>query len=264
MKALRKKEPPVFRYVFGPVYSWRLGISLGIDPVSTDVKTCPFDCVYCQLGKTRKFSCERRVFIPTRDILREVKAVPAARIDYITFSGRGEPTLAKNLGLIIRAIKKIRKERIAVITNAVLMGQKSVRDDLSLADFVLAKLDAWDEESLSKINRPHDVNFKRILRGIKEFQKIYKGRLALQIMFLDQNKNYADRLALIARDIRPDEIQINTPLRKSPVKPLGLKVMRQIRRAFVGMKVRMVYQSDRKNVRPLDTGATEQRHGRQR
>ena len=105
-----------FKYVYGPVSSWRLGCSLGIDPVSKGRKICSFDCIYCQVGKTGLLIDERHRFINCEDIIKELDSLPPLEIDYITFSGAGEPTLASNLGEMIRGIKKIRQEKIAVIT----------------------------------------------------------------------------------------------------------------------------------------------------
>ncbi len=115
------------KYVYGPVQSWGMGKSLGIDPLSDRVKICNLDCIYCQLGKTRELTAERRDYVPAsviaEEIVRFFDAAPrrdpaiADNIDFLTFSGRGEPTLAGNLGEMIRAVRHIRKEKIAVITN---------------------------------------------------------------------------------------------------------------------------------------------------
>ncbi|MFC1805334.1 radical SAM protein, partial [Candidatus Omnitrophota bacterium] len=125
------------QYIYGPVPSWRLGSSLGIDPISRSKKICSFDCTYCQLGKTEIFSDQRQVFVPTNKIIEEFKLVPLIQIDYITFSGVGEPTLASNLGEAIRGVKEIRKERIAVLTNSSLIDRDDVKRDLLLADLVV-------------------------------------------------------------------------------------------------------------------------------
>jgi len=170
---------PMFKYIYGPVPSWRLGSSLGIDPISKGRKVCSFDCIYCQIGKTGLFTNERKQFIEVKEIVAELVMLPVLKIDYITFSGAGEPTLAENLGEMIKAAKLIRKEPIAVITNGSLMGLDEVRKELALADFVIAKLDAYSPESLQEINRPaKGIEFGSILDGIKEFRKEYMGKLA--------------------------------------------------------------------------------------
>ena len=181
---------PVFKYIYGPVPSWRLGSSLGIDLLSQEEKICNFDCVYCQLGATKRHTIERKIYVPVKEVIEELEKIPIAGIDYITFSGRGEPTLAENLGQAIKAIKLIRKIPVAVLTNGSLMAKEEVRKELALADFVIAKLDACSPESLQEINNPHqDIEFTNVLEGIKEFRKSYQGKLALQMMFIDKNKD---------------------------------------------------------------------------
>src|SRR3989338_1906861 len=135
------QTPQTYQHIYGPVYSWRLGMSLGIDPISIDKKICNFDCVYCQLGRTKEFTEERKIFIPTNDILREVQILPYIPIDHLTLSGRGEPTLAKNLGAMILGLRETSDEKIAVITNSSLLHRDDVQADLLLADYVIAKLD---------------------------------------------------------------------------------------------------------------------------
>ena len=162
-----------FKYIYGPVPSWRLGSSLGIDLLSQKEKICNFDCVYCQLDLTIKHMVDRRIYIPIEKVIEELKILPDARIDYVTFSGRGEPTLAENLGQAIKAIKLIRREPIAVLTNSSLMGLEEVRRELALADFVVAKLDACTPKSLQEINRPaKGIEFGNILKGIKELKNV--------------------------------------------------------------------------------------------
>jgi wyosine [tRNA(Phe)-imidazoG37] synthetase (radical SAM superfamily) len=265
MKVKKRISPAQFKYIYGPVHSWRLGISLGIDPISRKEKRCDLDCVYCQLGPTDILSRQRRVYVPTEKILIEIASLPDMKIDYLTFSGRGEPTLAKNLGDMIRSLRKTRRGKIAVITNSVLMDRKDVRDDLALADFVLAKLDACDQKTLACVNRPaQGVYFGRIVEGIKKFRKQFKGRLGLQIMFIEANKDMAGKMAALARDISPDEIEINTPLRPSRVKPLSPAELGEIKEFFKGLPAKTVYELERKAIDPLDEQATVERHGRYR
>lgn len=250
-----------FQYIFGPVYSWRLGISLGIDPISPADKTCNFDCVYCQLGKTVHREGERKIFVPTENILSEIRALPKLTIDYLTFTSRGEPTLAKNLGEIIRALRSLRKEKIVVITNSSLINHADVQSDLCLADFVLAKLDASSPEILQAVNRPRDVQFQNILQGLKKFKTVFKGRLALQIMFINENKAYAKDIADLARSIAPDEVQLDTPLRPCGVKPLSKNEMKKIGNYFQGMPTISVYDKRPEIVKPLNEIDTVRRHG---
>jgi len=252
----------VYKHIYGPVYSWRLGMSLGIDPLSTKSKACNFDCVYCQLGRTVKFENTRQEFVSVREVLDEIKSFPAKDIDYYTFSGRGEPTLASNLGEMIVAIKQETHGKIAVITDAGLMDQEDVQADLMLADVVLAKLDAFDQVSFQKVDIPASgIQFENIVKGIKLFKKKFPGKLALQIMFFDENKQHASVMAEVVRDISPDEIQLNTPLRPSAVKPLSEEEMIQIKSYFQGLATTTVYENERKNIQPLNERDTIRRHG---
>jgi wyosine [tRNA(Phe)-imidazoG37] synthetase (radical SAM superfamily) len=252
------------KYIYGPVPSWRLGRSLGIDVISGE-KICSFDCIYCQLGPTYRFSRKRKVFVPTKKIIDEIKGLPTARTDYITFSGSGEPTLAKNLGSLIKAIRKIRKEKIAVLTNGSLIDSPDVRRDLALADYVSLKLDASSQGILNRINRPKGgIRFENILEGIKKFKATFKGTLALQLMFVDENKSSAGKIALLAAQIKPDEIQINTPLRPCGVRPLSRKEISRIKKRFLHLAKRVVsvYGPRSVAVEPIDAKATLKRRPR--
>lgn len=262
-------EAPKYKYIYGPVFSWRLGRSLGIDPVSTAQKTCNFDCVYCQVGKTEIFPRDREVFVPTEALTHELHALPELEIDYITFAGNGEPTLAKNLGEMIRAVRVIRKERIAVITNASLVDRMDVQQDLLLADLVEAKLDAGAVDVLRTVNRPaDDIVWEEIVAGLKAFRKIYRGHLTLQIMFVASNKANAEKIARTALAIGPDEIEINTPLRASPVKPLSPEAIGELTRIFRSIcgatsKVRSVYEEKQEKSNPFCQQATQRRRGKE-
>ncbi|MCK4532978.1 radical SAM protein [bacterium] len=256
-----------YKYIYGPVFSWRLGKSLGIDPLSQEEKICTYDCLYCQIGRTLEFKCKRAVFVPTLKIIEEIKKIPPAEIDYITFSGRGEPTLALNLGEMIRAVKEVRREKIAVITNSSLLNKKEVREDLALADLVMAKLDAGTSGSFQSINNPFPaIKFEDMLTGIKKFRQGYKGKFALQIMFVEKNKNEAIELANLCREIKPAEIQINTPLRPSGVLPLSEEKLKEIIAHFnsiEGVKVISVYEVEKKKVIPFTREDTCKRRGKE-
>jgi len=257
---MKKKK---YKSIYGPVPSWRLGASLGIDPISMQQKVCSFDCLYCQIGTTLALSDKRQLFVKSEDILKELNSLPPVKIDYITFAGAGEPTLAVNLGEMIQDIKKTRKEKIAVISNASLFYREDVRRDLLLADLVVAKLDASNQEILTAINQPIKTsNMENIISGIKAFKLIYKGRLALQIMFIEQNKEQAQAIAAIAKEINPDEVQINTPLRPSKVKPLSKTELDKIEGYFKGLQVVSVYNAEKKMVDSLSDEDTLKRRGK--
>jgi wyosine [tRNA(Phe)-imidazoG37] synthetase (radical SAM superfamily) len=244
-----------FRFVYGPVSSWRLGLSLGIDPVSGTVsKICSFDCIYCQAGPTQILSTQRKIFVNTDSIIEEVRRRLSLGIkpDFITFAGRGEPALAENLGEIIAELKKITNIPIAVLSNASLIAEPEVQKDLMKADFVILKLDAYDEKSFQAMNRPHgDLSLWEIINGIMEFGKKFKGKLGIQIMFTNLNKDGAEEIAKIVRQIQPDQIQLNTPLRprlsdmNKEARELTSEEMREIKAIFEklcpGIEIIMVY-----------------------
>ena len=252
-----------FKYIYGPVPSWRLGSSLGIDPISYGKKTCSFDCVYCQLGRTDIFTDERRVFVPVEKIIEELGLLPPLKIDYITFSGTGEPTLAKNLGQMIKAIRKVRKEKIAVLTNSSLMDEDELQEELLLADFVVAKFDAPSQEIFEKVNQPLDtIKFDTVLRAIKDFKHTFKGKLAIQIMFIEENKRYVSEIAQLVKDISPDEVQINTPLRPCGVEPLSESELKVIKGYFTGLNAISVYEAEKKEVASISDEDTLKRRGK--
>ncbi|MFH1645062.1 MAG: radical SAM protein [Candidatus Omnitrophota bacterium] len=252
-----------YKYIYGPVSSWRLGRSLGVDLISAEVKVCSFDCVYCQLGYEGDFIRERRVFVDEDLIIDEIKSLPQVEIDYITFSGKGEPTLAKNLSDAIKAVRELRKEKIAVITNSSLIYRDDVQQDLMLADFVIAKLDASSEDLFRQVNKPVEgIAFNEVVKGLKEFRRRYKGKLALQIMFIDKNKAFAEDIAKIARDIFPDEVELNTPLRPCGVKPLSRIEIDEIKEYFEGLNTLSVYDIARKKTEPISKEDTLKRRGK--
>lgn len=246
--------------IYGPVPSWRLGRSLGIDLLSTDGKTCSFDCIYCQLGSTLYPLVARREFVSLEQVTTELEAVRDIEADYATFSGVGEPTLASNLGRSILIVKSTLHLPVAVLTNSSLMPREDVRRDLSEADVVVAKIDAPEEELFHQINRPFGgYSFDEILQGIKLFRKNYKGKLALQLMFVELNKRFAREMAEIARSLSPDEVQLNTPLRPCAVEPLSPREMAAIKEDFQGLNTVQVYEAGIPDVVPVNAVETRRR-----
>lgn len=204
------------KFVFGPVLSRRLGRSLGIDPVP--LKTCTYDCVYCQLGPAPPETPETREYPAPREIIPELKeALKRAEADYITLSGSGEPTLNPAAGELIEEIKKITGIPVCVITNGSLLNDEKVRERLMGADLVIPSLDAGDEETHKKINRPREpVKFSEAAEGLEKFARQYKGELWLEIMLVKGINDSAESLGKIRRlagKINPAKIQINTVLR---------------------------------------------------
>jgi len=207
------------KHVFGPVPSRRLGQSLGIDPVP--LKTCNWNCVYCQLGRSRPMIQLRREYFPTDEIIAEVQEVLAAHqpkeIDWITFVGSGETTLHNGIGKMIHAVKQMTTLPVAVITNGSLLYQPEVRQELAQADAVLPTLDAGTESLFIQINRPHpEFTFQRHIEGLQAFRREYGGKLWVEVMLVGGVNDTEEALRQIAttlEEIHPDEVHILQPER---------------------------------------------------
>jgi wyosine [tRNA(Phe)-imidazoG37] synthetase (radical SAM superfamily) len=207
------------KYVFGPVPSRRLGRSLGIDPVP--LKTCNWNCIYCQLGRSAPVVHERKEYFPREEILDEVRRTlqehERSDIDWITFVGSGETTLHTGLGWLIREVKELTDTPIAVITNGSLFPEQDVRRNLLPADAVLPSLDAGSEALYRRMNRPHpSLSFQRHLDGLISFAQEYQGRLWVEVMLVrdvnDTQEALEDLKAALAR-IGPDEVHVVVPTR---------------------------------------------------
>jgi wyosine [tRNA(Phe)-imidazoG37] synthetase (radical SAM superfamily) len=205
--------------VYGPVPSRRLGQSLGIDPIP--LKTCNWNCVYCQLGRTVPLNNERREYLPRNDILEQVERTLArhkpGEIDWVTFVGSGEPTLHISLGWLIRKVKVATDLPVAVITNGSLLYLPEVRQELSASSAVMPSLDAGSDGLYRIINRPHpEVTFERLVDGLATFSREYSGKLWLEVMLvqgLNDTEVALKDIATIVDRIGPDEVHINLPNR---------------------------------------------------
>ena len=207
------------KFVYGPVPSRRLGQSLGIDPIP--LKTCNWNCVYCQLGRTKPVVNERRRYFPPKEIVGQVEDTlntqDPEEIDWVTFVGSGEPTLHIDIGWMIREVKAFTDLPVAVITNGALLHLPSVREELAAADAVLPSVDAGTAELYRRINRPHpEITFQRHLEGLIAFGHEYKGKLWSEVMLVrDLNDTEQALLELVNlfHRIDPDEVHINLPTR---------------------------------------------------
>jgi wyosine [tRNA(Phe)-imidazoG37] synthetase (radical SAM superfamily) len=206
-----------YQYLFGPVPSRRLGRSLGIDLVR--YKTCSFDCVYCQLGRTTEKTVHRAEYVPTRAVISELKRKlkEKAAIDYLTFSGSGEPTLHIGIGRIIQSLKEISSIPVAVLTNSSLLWMPEVQEALAHADLVLPTLSSARPESFRKIHRPaSELNLKKIIEGLAEFRSNFSGQIWLEVFIvrgLNDNAQEMQALLPALEKISPDKIQLNTSAR---------------------------------------------------
>jgi len=206
-----------YKYLFGPVPSRRLGLSLGVDVVP--FKICSFDCIYCQVGRTTEKTLERKEFIDVDKVLAELatRLKEPLQADYITLSGSGEPTLNSRIGDLIVGIKHLTNIPVALLTNAVLFGDAQVRSQCCQADVVLPSLDAGDDQMLKIVNRPPDnFTIKELVDGLCAFRQEYSGQIWLEVFLIDSVNDSPEQLQKIkeaASKIRPDKIQLNTSVR---------------------------------------------------
>lgn len=214
MEAMKLSE---YKYVFGPIPSRRMGVSLGISPVLA--KSCSYSCVYCQLGRTKHLMDKTADFFETSEIIKEFENYlkENTEFDVVTVVGEGEPTLFSDLGNLIDGLKKLTDKPVAVITNGSLLTDNNVREALKRADIVLPSLDAGDVETFKKINRPHGrLNFEDITNGLVEFTKEYKGQLWMETMIVKGINDSEEQLLSIKKildKLKFDKLYINTPVR---------------------------------------------------
>lgn len=270
------------RYIFGPVPSRRLGRSLGIDPTPpprlaeatmarqcpgpSASKTCNWNCVYCQLGRTRPFTRKRASLFPPMELLSELRdtlsASPPGAIDWITFVGSGEPTLNRDLGTLVRGAKALSDIPVAVITNGSLLGEPEVAEALLLADAVMPTLDTGNPDLFRRINRPpSELSLENHIRGLAAFRRQYKGRLWIEVMLLSGLNDGEEALRDLAdalESVGPDAVHILLPTRPPaeanvlPADEAGLARARQI----LGGKAHVLMPDERRGGFSLD-GASD-------
>ncbi len=226
----------MYKYLFGPIPSRRLGTSLGIDLVPS--KVCSLDCVYCEAGKTTNLSLKRREYVSFDKVKKELEHYFDNNVDpdYFTFSGSGEPTLNSKIGDIIDFLKKEKPNvKIAVITNSTTLILPDVRKSLLKADLVLPSLDAVNEGSFKKINRPvAGFTASDCIKGIIDFKKDFKGEIWLEVFILEGYNDDEDNLLKLKQavsDINPNLLQINTLDRPGTIeelKPASNDVLRKV------------------------------------
>ncbi|MFO7814231.1 MAG: radical SAM protein [Halanaerobiales bacterium] len=203
------------KYLYGPVPSRRLGVSLGIDLIP--YKICSFNCIYCECGETTNLTNKREEFKPVDLIIEELDEYLKKKpeLDYITFSGSGEPTLYKAMGKIIDYLKENYSEyNLALLTNSSLLIDKKVRNEIKDIDLIVPSLDSVLEENFEKINRPHkDIQLNQIIDGLIEFSKVYDGKMYLEVFIVpginDTNEEFK-KLKNIIEKIQPNRVQFNT------------------------------------------------------
>ncbi len=227
------------KYTFGPVPSRRLGYSLGVDIIP--MKTCNLNCVYCELGRSTRETMTMKEYIPADVIVEEVRRVIAttSRIDYITFSGSGEPTLNTAMGEMIRRIKAMTDIPVAVLTNGTLLYLPEVREMLYDANLVVPSLDAVSQQAFKKVDRPHGrLNVDKIVDGIITFSEEYKGPVWLEILFVKGINDSPEEVQLLAQTVKKinaEVVQLNTIVRppaESNALPLSEAELREIQQYF--------------------------------
>jgi wyosine [tRNA(Phe)-imidazoG37] synthetase (radical SAM superfamily) len=248
----------MYKYIFGPVPSRRLGMSLGVDLVPH--KVCSLDCVYCECGKTTKLTTDRMEYILYDNVTAElnhfIENNPAP--DYITFSGSGEPTLNSRIGDVLEFIKKLKPDiPVAVLTNGTLFNDKQVRSEIMNADVVLPSLDAASQDVFEKINSPdHKLKIEEYIDGIVTFRNEYKGKIWLEVLIIPGYNDSESELALLKNAfarIKPDSIQVNTLDRPGTVENLRSATRAELERVvdFWDMDIVEIISAapDRKNIK---------------
>jgi wyosine [tRNA(Phe)-imidazoG37] synthetase (radical SAM superfamily) len=242
-------EKPL-RSIFGPVLSRRLGRSLGVD--LTPDRVCTLDCLYCQVGATRNLTLERREWVPAEVVLEEAeRKLAQGTPDVVTLSGSGEPTLHSRMGEILGGLRALFSGPLCVITNGTLLGDPEVRSELGEADVVLPSLDAGDEETFQRLNRPHpDLSFEAALAGLRAFHREFQGEIRLEVLLVEginDDEASVRSLAALAREMAPARIEINTVKRAaaSPAaRPVPPRRLRRLATLF-GPDARMIAEADR-------------------
>jgi len=228
------------KYIYGPVQSRRLGLSLGLS--LTPYKICSFDCVYCQLGKTIDKTCQREEYSKVDEIIDELKSwfqnntEEGKFLNYITFSGLGEPTLNIKIGEVIAEIKKITAIPVAVITNASLLNDIGVREALIRADLIVPSLDAVTSDIFREINRPlEDIKIEEIINGLVNLRKEFRGKIWLEVMLvrgINDDLRHIKKFNEVIDRINPDKIQLNSPVRTTAepnILPVDRKKLEKIK-----------------------------------
>ncbi len=209
-----------YKHLYGPVPSRRLGRSLGLDMVP--MKTCCFDCIYCQLGATTQHTDERAEYVDVDDVLADLEAWLEAggEADYLTFAGCGEPTLNINLGDAMARAREVSGIPVCLLTNGALLWRKSVRDSAMQADLIMPSLDAGTQQTFERINQPVDGLFiDQVVDGLKETVIEYHADVWLEVMLVAGINDTDDELAALGDAVRrvgADEVQINTVVRPAP------------------------------------------------
>ncbi len=225
-----------YKYLFGPVPSRRLGVSLGVDLIP--LKTCTLDCAYCECGKTTMLTTDRKAYVPINQVKAELEDYLSGNpvLDYITFSGSGEPTLNRDIGSLIAYIgNKYPQYRICVLTNGTLFSDPVVREAVSRADLLIPSLDAASEKAFHLINRPHsNLTCSEVIKGLIDLRQTYSGMMIMEIFIVPGLNDDDKELSAIKRSlgkVAPDRVQLGTldrPGTEDWVEAAGREKMKEI------------------------------------
>lgn len=242
--------------VYGPVPSRRLGRSLGVDLVP--FKTCSFDCVYCQLGRTTNLTITRSDYVPVDAVLDELREKLKSAPDYVGLAGSGEPTLHAGIGGVIRGIKAMTSVPVAVLTNGSLLWLPEVRDALSAADVVMPSLDAGDARLFARVNRPHpSIEFETMVRGLVDFTRSFSGEVWLEVLLVDRwtgTEQEVRKIAALVREIGPTRVQLNSVARPAADPDARAVALRKLEQwtALFDVPAEVVHQAPEPRVRPKE------------
>lgn len=228
----------MYKHIFGPVPSRRLGISLGIDLVPK--KVCSLNCVYCEVGRTTLLTTQRDEYVvydSIKDELLDYFSSENPDPEYITFSGYGEPTLHSKIDDIVDVIRQHRPNiPIAVLTNGTLLSQPDVRKSLLHTDIVLPSLDAANDNVFKKINRPEkSIRIDECIQGLIDFRREYHGKIYLEVFILpgyNNDESHLQQMQHAISQIHPDKVQLNTLDRPGVLKELSPATEKDLQRAI--------------------------------
>lgn len=233
----------MFKHVFGPVPSRRLGVSLGVDLVTP--KSCNMNCVFCECGATRELKLKRESFKDIDEVKNEIlEAIKIVKPDYITFSGSGEPTLSKDLGKIIEWIKSNLEIKVCVITNSLLLEDNEVVKELEKADLIMPTLNSVDNLIFKKINRPSvQIDVSQVMRGLENLSKKYKGKIYIEsfiIEGLNDSNEHTKKMVAFLKNINFTKLQLNTldrPGTENWVQPASYETMQRIKNKYLELGI---------------------------
>ncbi|MBM6690864.1 radical SAM protein [Fusobacterium mortiferum] len=233
----------MFKHVFGPVPSRRLGVSLGVDLVTP--KSCNMNCVFCECGATRELKLKRESFKDIDEVKNEIlEAIKIVKPDYITFSGSGEPTLSKDLGKIIEWIKSNLEIKVCVITNSLLLEDNEVVKELEKADLIMPTLNSVDNLIFKKINRPSaQIDVSQVMRGLENLSKKYKGKIYIEsfiIEGLNDSNEHTEKMVAFLKNINFTKLQLNTldrPGTENWVQPASYETMQRIKNKYLELGI---------------------------